>query len=114
MKQMIILSASLSLFLLAVILPVCATPPVAEQGEVESAAKTTIQPSWEVPVAAGVWYPTDGPIPDKPMRYYRARCWPGCHVGSKYGKYPEKKLHDNPIWPTSTVNTHSVKSSPKE
>jgi hypothetical protein len=66
--------------------------------------------TWEVPIAAGIWYPTDGPIPEKPARYYRVRCWPGCHTGSTYGKYPDKTLHDRPIWPTSTINVHSINS----
>jgi hypothetical protein len=67
-----------------------------------------------VPIAAGVWYPTDGPVPEKPMRYYRVRCWPGCHTGSDLGKYPHKTLRDMPIWPTSTVGTHPTKSSQQE
>jgi hypothetical protein len=66
--------------------------------------------AWEVPIAAGIWYPSDGPIPEKPARYYRVRCWPGCHTGSTYGKYPDKALHDRPIWPTSTINVHSTNS----
>jgi hypothetical protein len=114
MKYIVILLASVSLFMLAVILPVSATAPATDKDKMENAAKTDEQPTWEIPIAAGVWYPTDGPVPDKPMRYYRARCWPGCHTGSSYGKYPEKKLRDQPIWPTSTVNAHSTKSSPKE
>ena len=69
--------------------------------------------TWEVPIAAGVWYPTDGPVPEKPARYYRVRCWPGCHTGSTYGKYPDKALDDKPIWPTSTINLHSDESSQK-
>ena len=62
--------------------------------------------TWEYPIAAGVWYPGDGDIPEKPMRYYRARCWPGCHVGSsQYGMFPETDLEkDHPIWPTSTID----------
>ena len=64
------------------------------------------KPSWEVPIAAGVWYPTDGPVPDHPMRYYRVRCWPGCHTGSSYGKYPKKTLNDEPIFPTSAASAH--------
>ena len=55
------------------------------------------------PVTAGVWYPGDGKVPEKPVRYYRARCWPGCHSGSDYGLYPDDHLDDRPIWPTSTV-----------
>ena len=33
------------------------------------------------PIAPGVWYPGE-PLPEKPMRYYRVRCWPGCHRGT--------------------------------
>ena len=55
------------------------------------------------PIAPGVWYPGDGPIPEKPMRYYRVRCWPGCHRGSAHGKYPKEPLDMKPIYPTSTV-----------
>lgn len=61
---------------------------------------------WPCPIAPGVWYPTDGPIPEKPMRYYRVRCWPGCHKGTPYGKYPENPLNMDPIFPTSTVPGH--------
>jgi hypothetical protein len=63
------------------------------------------------PIAPGVWYPQDGPIPEKPVRYYRARCWPGCHRGSAHGKYPEKPLNMEPIFPTSTVPTHQEKKT---
>ena len=63
------------------------------------------QPDWEMPIAAGIWYPQDGALPDKPMRYYRARCWPGCHVGSSYGMYPDEVLeNDRPIHMTSTID----------
>jgi hypothetical protein len=62
-------------------------------------------PAWEVPIAAGVWYPGDGALPEKPMRYYRARCFPGCHVGSQYGMFPDTPLEDDkPIYPTSTID----------
>jgi hypothetical protein len=61
---------------------------------------------WPCPIAPGVWYPTDGPVPEKPMRYYRVRCWPGCHKGTPYGKYPDKSLKMDPIFPTSTVPGH--------
>lgn len=37
------------------------------------------EPSWQYPMAAGMWYPGDGPLPAHPFRYYRVRCWPGCH-----------------------------------
>jgi hypothetical protein len=39
------------------------------------------------------------------MRYYRVRCWPGCHTGSSLGRYPDKRLKDKPIFPTSTMPT---------
>ena len=55
------------------------------------------------PIAPGVWYPGDGALPEKPIRYYRARCWPGCHSGSPHGKYPNRPLNMKPIFPTSTV-----------
>ena len=58
------------------------------------------------PIAPGVWYPTDGPLPENPIRYYRVRCWPGCHTGSPHGKYPQKSLDMDPIFPTSTVPGH--------
>jgi hypothetical protein len=70
--------------------------------------------SWEIPIAAGVWYPGDGPVPDKPMRYYRVRCWPGCHTGSRHGKYPQKTLNDTPIFPTSAASAHPAVPAVKE
>ena len=72
-------------------------------GKIQS---SSAKPSWEVPIAAGVWYPGDGPVPDHLMRYYRVRCWPGCHTGSNYGKYPKKTLNDKPIFPTSAASAH--------
>jgi hypothetical protein len=56
------------------------------------------------PIAPGIWYPGDGPLPDKPIRYYRVRCWPGCHSGSRHGMYPKETLDYDPIFPTSTVD----------
>lgn len=114
MKYAIILLASIFLFVSAGILPVTGNAPVAQKENGEITAKTADQPTWEVPIAAGVWYPTDGAVPEKPMRYYRARCWPGCHTGSSLGKYPHKTLNDKPIWPTSTVKANSTEPSDKE
>jgi len=71
------------------------------------------QPTWEVPIAAGVWYPTDGPVPANPVRYYRVRCWPGCHTGSSYGLHPKTPLADKPIFPTSTIDVHSKAAAGK-
>ena len=72
------------------------------------------KPAWEIPIVAGVWYPTDGRVPDNPMRYYRVRCWPGCHTGSSYGKYPQKNLNDTPIFPTSAAGAHPTIPAVKE
>ena len=112
MKYALILSLLISLFVFAGILPVTGTTAQNENGE--NAAGTAEQPTWEIPIAAGVWYPSDGDVPEKPMRYYRVRCWPGCHTGSSLGKYPDKTLHDQPIWPTSTVGTRAVGSAKQE
>ena len=114
MKYIIIL---LSLILLSVfvgIFPVTGTVSVSTPKNETNTNQTAEQPSWEIPIAAGVWYPTDGPVPQQPMRYYRVRCWPGCHTGSSYGKYPAKPLNDKPIYPTSTVNAHSKPSADTE
>ena len=56
------------------------------------------------PIAPGVWYPGQ-PMPEKPMRYYRVRCWPGCHSGSDYGKYPDRPLNMKPIFHTSALRS---------
>jgi hypothetical protein len=45
----------------------------AEDAVVES------QEIWQFPIAPGIWYPGDGPLPEHPFKYYRVRCWPGCH-----------------------------------
>lgn len=69
-----------------------------------SAAHATSTPARIYPVAPGVWYPGQGPLPEKPVRYYRARCWPGCHSGSSHGMYPDRPLNMQPIFPTSTID----------
>ncbi|MEW5725429.1 MAG: hypothetical protein AB1896_20115 [Thermodesulfobacteriota bacterium] len=61
----------------------------------------------EVPIAAGVWYPQMGAVPEKPMRYYRVRCWPGCHTGSSYGMHHGPLEGDAPIFPTSSLDLKS-------
>jgi hypothetical protein len=114
MKYTILFLLSALLFLFAVIMPLSVAAPEDAKEKGEKVATSDGQPTWEIPIAAGVWYPSDGPVPDKPMRYYRARCWPGCHTGSSLGKYPNKKLRDPPIWPTSTVKAHTTESSNKE
>lgn len=114
MKNTILLVLAALLLLFAGIMTVSLAAPEKAKEDGATAATTDGQPDWEIPVAAGVWYPTDGPVPEKPMRYYRARCWPGCHTGSSYGKYPKKALQDHPIWPTSTVKAHTTKASNNE
>ncbi|MCP4396654.1 MAG: hypothetical protein GY801_05025 [bacterium] len=47
------------------------------------------------PIAAGLWYPGD-PLPEKAFRYYRIRCWPGCHRNSKYGISPDNTSTEHP------------------
>jgi hypothetical protein len=54
-----------------------AAGPVVEQPAAE--AQPAAQVQWQYPIAAGVWYPGDGPLPEHPFRYYKVRCWPGCH-----------------------------------
>jgi hypothetical protein len=86
-----------------------ATAPAAQETEKSSAATPASAPASSAttrvyPIAPGVWYPGQGPIPEKPVRYYRARCWPGCHRGSTHGMYPDKPLNMEPIFPTSTID----------
>jgi hypothetical protein len=75
------------------------------KSEAASSAAVTQETERVYPIAPGIWYPGQ-PMPEKPMRYYRVRCWPGCHSGSDYGKYPEKSLNMKPIYQTSTIRAH--------
>jgi hypothetical protein len=113
-KYIVIFLSLLFLIVSVGILPVFGSAPAPQQNSGETAAKASGQPSWEIPVAAGVWYPTDGSMPEKPMRYYRVRCWPGCHTGSSYGKYPHKALEGRPIFPTSTIDGHTMAAPTKQ
>jgi hypothetical protein len=54
----------------------CAGSPRAERTNPAVAESET---PWQYPIAAGVWYPGDGPLPEHAFKYYRVRCWPGCH-----------------------------------
>lgn len=69
---------------------------------VESKSEVSTGTERVYPIAPGVWYPGQ-PLPEKPIRYYRVRCWPGCHSGSDYGKYPDRKLNMKPIFQTSAL-----------
>ncbi|MCP4149479.1 MAG: hypothetical protein GY757_17155 [bacterium] len=111
MKYIIILISCVFLVVCAGLLPVIGSNTQGEKSSESDAAATSKQVTWEVPIAAGIYYPSDGPVPDKPIRYYRVRCWPGCHTGSTLGKYPEKELKDKPVFPTSTVDGHSTVSN---
>jgi hypothetical protein len=95
-------------FSLALLLIGIGLPAISASDSTNTTERAGQDPSWEIPIAAGVWYPTDGPVPDNPMRYYRIRCWPGCHTGSSYGKYPMKVLNDKPIFPTTAAGAHPV------
>ncbi len=76
----------------------------ADSDEVESAsdaddtdvskASTVSKAPRKYPVAAGVWYPGE-PVPTEASRYYRVRCWPGCH---SYGEWtgPAKPKQASP------------------
>jgi len=83
------------------------------KGSAPTAAVSSHEVTWEVPIAAGIYYPSDGSVPENPVRYYRVRCWPGCHSGSSLGKYPGKALNDKPIYPTSTIDRHEKGFTPK-
>jgi len=54
----------------------CAGSPEADWSDLPAAESQT---PWQYPIAAGVWYPGDGPLPEHAFKYYRVRCWPGCH-----------------------------------
>jgi hypothetical protein len=62
----------------------CAGSPEADGADAAAGAASenppieSLQP-WQYPIAAGVWYPGDGPLPEHAFKYYRVRCWPGCH-----------------------------------
>lgn len=114
MKTVIILVACVLLVVFAGLLPVMGSNTQGAKGSESNAAGTSQQVTWEVPIAAGIYYPSDGPVPEKPMRYYRVRCWPGCHTGSSLGKYPDKALNGKPIFPTSTIDGHTGAAASKE
>jgi hypothetical protein len=114
MKYVLIFLSWLFLVVLAGISPACASAPDSQQNSTDTTARASDKPTWEIPIAAGVWYPGDASMPEKPMRYYRVRCWPGCHTGSSYGKYPDKPLKDRPIFPTSTIDMHTEGPAAKE
>ena len=111
MKNILILISCVSLVIFAGLLPAMSSNTQGAKGSEPDTAGSLEKVTWEVPIAAGIYYPSDGPVPDSPVRYYRVRCWPGCHTGSTLGKYPQKELKDKPIFPTSTVDGHTAVSN---
>ncbi|NIQ39958.1 MAG: hypothetical protein GTN81_15435 [Proteobacteria bacterium] len=82
---------------------IVATVAAPLKGGDEPETSASLEISRVYPIAPGIWYPGD-PLPEKPMRYYRVRCWPGCHRGSSHGMYPESPLNMDPIFRTSTID----------
>ena len=68
-------------------------------GSNEKPVTANLETSRVYPIAPGIWYPGDGALPEKPIRYYRARRWPGCYSGSPHGKYPNKPLNMKQLFP---------------
>ena len=105
---MVKLKNILLIVLLVVCISVVKTLSASEEPTQTPPDTTKIQTEgvdWEIPLTAGVYYPHKGETPQAEMRYYRVRCWPGCHVGSDKGMYPEYPLvDDKPIFQTSTIN----------
>ena len=107
MKYFIVLVSCLFLLTVAGLLPADASHTAGLQSSQNNMGGSPEDITWEVPIAAGIYYPGHGPVPEHPMRYYRVRCWPGCHTGSSLGKYPDKALKGTPIFPTSTIDGHT-------
>ena len=98
-RNTVLVALACMVFVLALSLPSGGEEASKTQGVLT--AQADVQAESIYPIAPGVWYPQDGPLPEKPVRYYRARCFPGCHSGTKYGMYPDKPLDMKPIFPTS-------------
>lgn len=103
MKHYLILVTLLCLVIVVCIAASTVGETVVPKGTATPVVSTKVDRVY--PIAPGVWYPGDGALPDNPVRYYRVRCWPGCHRGSAYGKYPDKSLNMKPIFPTSAALT---------
>lgn len=102
MKHLAVLTSLLFLLLLLAGVALSIDQTTSAQSAAASPSADAEKTERVYPIAPGVWYPGQ-PMPEKPIRYYRVRCWPGCHSGSPYGKYPNRPLHMRPIFPTSTV-----------
>ena len=102
MKYLVIFFSLLFLLIALAIVGFSNDQTTNAKSAVSSPAAFAKEPERVYPIAPGVWYPGQ-PMPEKPIRYYRIRCWPGCHSGSDYGKYPDKPLKMTPIYQTSTL-----------
>ncbi len=88
---------------------------------IQAAADPTAMPSSSggskaervYPIAPGVWYPGQEE-PKKPFRYYRVRCWPGCHHASPYGKYPDQPIPGEPDTETQDSEPHAAQTGTSE
>jgi hypothetical protein len=105
MKYLVIFFSLLFLLMALAVAGFSSSQTTTAKSEVASPAAVAKETERVYPIAPGVWYPGQ-PMPEKPMRYYRVRCWPGCHSGSDYGKYPDKPLNMKPIYQTSTLRAH--------
>jgi hypothetical protein len=105
MKHLVIFFSLLCLLIAPAVAGFSSSQTTTAKSEVASPAAVAQETERVYPIAPGVWYPGQ-PMPEKPMRYYRVRCWPGCHSGSDYGKYPDKPLNMKPIYQTSTLRAH--------
>ena len=78
------------------------------QQETEKQRSTLVihleHPSTDYPIAPGIYYPWDEEQEEIYVRYYRVRCWPGCHSGSSVGLHPDKKLDHLPAYMTSSID----------
>jgi len=86
--------------IVSILLFACVAAPETKEIDLEKVAV----PDWDAPIAPGVYYPHYDEVPEHPVRYYRVRCWPGCHSGSTHGKYPDRKLNYSPVFMTSTID----------
>lgn len=105
MKYLVIFFSPLFLLIVMAVVGFSSDQSPTAKSVVASPAAAAQEDERVYPIAPGVWYPGQ-PMPEKPIRYYRIRCWPGCHSGSDYGKYPHRSLKMKPIYQTSTIRAH--------
>ena len=113
MKHLAVFTSLLFFVLAVAAVGVSSDQAASDKSAVKPPSTVAQEGEWVYPIAPGVWYPGQ-PMPEKPIRYYRVRCWPGCHSGSPHGKYPNRPLNMRPIFPTSTVPVHTADTSKAE